>query len=886
MATTRDEKAVNITPAGSDQASASPAKYDEKIDGIHEVGLDRMDSEEAQVLEGHLDVTEEDLLQAKAAAESLSLEEVVKLMKNVVSMHGRDPNFPHVVLEKIQEFLANEQNILSNPEKYDDIITEMKIEAALIQSNSPYAEVRAVVDNTDDPSTPCSTIRSWTIGILFSVILAFVNQLFSVRQPSISIESNVAQLLAFPLGKAWEMWMPYYEFTLFGTKHNLNPGRFSKKEHMLIAIMANTAKSLPYTQYIVWTQVLPQYFNQPYANSFAYQILIALSTNFIGYGLAGITRRFIVYPSYCVWPASLVTIALNSALHHEENHIVPGPFKKLYRMSRFKFFMWAFGAMFVYFWFPNYLFEALTFFSWMQWIAPNNLNLSILTGFQNGTGMFNPFPTFDWNVLLFDSVDPLMVPAFTTFNKTFGMAFFGFIILGIWYTNVWNTGHLPINSNRVFDHYGSLYNVSRAIDEKGMFDEAKYMDYSAAYLSAANAIVYFAFFAIYAATISHIILFHRAEIAIGFRNIWKTVKPKRWTKRNAAGESVEEEDVGYKDVHNRLMAVYPEVSELWYLGCLVIAMALGFAGVAAWPTYTTAGVVPYGLFLAIIFVIPIGIIKAMTGIEVTLNVLAEFIGGAWVEGNALAMNFFKSFGYVTCAHAISFANDLKLAHYIKIPPRHTFTAQMVATLISTFICTGVLNFQVNIENICQTNAPMRFFCPGINTFFTAAVLWGTIGPVKVFGIHGQYKWLLLGFPIGLCIPVIFWLIIRKFPRNKFIRQFHPVALFYGALNWAPYSMSYCWPAVPIAWLSWIYVRNRYLAFWSKYNFVLSAAFSAGIALSGIVMLFSVQWARVSVEWWGNTQPYKGCEDTACTIKTLSEGERFFPWWDANKVPAP
>lgn len=30
------------------------------------------------------------------------------------------------------------------------------------------------------------------------------------------------------------------------------------------------------------------------------------------------------------------------------------------------------------------------------------------------------------------------------------------------------------------------------------------------------------------------------------------------------------------------------------------------------------------------------------------------------------MNYFKSFGYVTCAHAISFANDLKLAHYIKV----------------------------------------------------------------------------------------------------------------------------------------------------------------------------------------------------------------------------
>lgn len=81
--------------------------------------------------------------------------------------------------------------------------------------------------------------------------------------------------------------MPNVVFTVFGHKLPLNPGRFNKKEHMLIAIMANTAKSLPYTQYIVWTQVLPQYFNQPYAKSFAYQILIALSTNFIGYGLAG-----------------------------------------------------------------------------------------------------------------------------------------------------------------------------------------------------------------------------------------------------------------------------------------------------------------------------------------------------------------------------------------------------------------------------------------------------------------------------------------------------------------------------------------------------------------------------------------------------------------------
>lgn len=82
-----------------------------------------------------------------------------------------------------------------------------------------------------------------------------------------------------------------------------------------------------------------------------------------------------------------MTIALNTALHNDNNITVPGPFKRFYSMSRYKFFLWAFGAMFIYFWFPNYLFEALTFFSWMTWIAPDNHDLEILTGFRNGLGV-------------------------------------------------------------------------------------------------------------------------------------------------------------------------------------------------------------------------------------------------------------------------------------------------------------------------------------------------------------------------------------------------------------------------------------------------------------------------------------------------------------------
>lgn len=78
--------------------------------------------------------------------------------------------------------------------------------------------------------------------------------------------------------------------------------------------------------------------------------------------------------------------------------------------------------------------------------------------------------------------------------------------------------------------------------------------------------------------------------------------------------------------------------------CLAAAIAMGCGAIGGFSTYTTVGVIFYGIALCLIFVVPIGIIKAITGIEVTLNVLAEFIGGSWVAGNALAMNYFKSYG--------------------------------------------------------------------------------------------------------------------------------------------------------------------------------------------------------------------------------------------------
>src|SRR5271170_577550 len=113
--------------------------------------------------------------------------------------------------------------------------------------------------------------------------------------------------------------------------------------------------------------------------------------------------------------------------------------------------------------------------------------------------------------------------------------------------------------------------------------------------------------------------------------------------------------------------------------------------------------------------------------QVTLNVLAEFCGGLLFPGNALAMNMFKSYGYVTTSQALTFAQDLKLGHYSKVPPRVMFAAQTIATIVSTTVAMALLNWQVtSIKGVCTPEAQAKFYCPGTSTFFTASVIWGTL----------------------------------------------------------------------------------------------------------------------------------------------------------------
>ncbi|GMF66891.1 unnamed protein product [Aspergillus oryzae] len=110
------------------------------------------------------------------------------------------------------------------------------VEYTIDSDNSPYLEVRANVPNTDDPTLPINTFRMWFLGIVGTG----VNQFFSMRYPSVTITSLVAQLISYPVGCFFAKAMPIMTIRVRGREIPINPDHhFNVKEHAVITIMSN-----------------------------------------------------------------------------------------------------------------------------------------------------------------------------------------------------------------------------------------------------------------------------------------------------------------------------------------------------------------------------------------------------------------------------------------------------------------------------------------------------------------------------------------------------------------------------------------------------------------------------------------------------------------------
>ena len=237
-----------------------------------------------------------------------------------------------------------------------------------------------------------------------------------------------------------------------------------------------------------------------------------------------------------VWPANLVICALFNTLHSQTY----AGFGHRGGINRERFFFYCFLASTAWYVVPGYLFQALSYFSWICWIAPKNITVNELFGYVHGMGM--SLITFDWAQITYIG-SPLATPWWAEANILAGFIFFFWIITPILhYKDVWSGKYMPISSRGSFDNTGHAYNVSRIINADATFNLQQYEAYSPLFISTTFAISYGLSFASITGTLTHALLFFRKQI---------------WSQSR---RSMNEQP----DIHARLMARYPQVPDWWY----------------------------------------------------------------------------------------------------------------------------------------------------------------------------------------------------------------------------------------------------------------------------------------------------------------------------------
>lgn len=195
---------------------------------------------------------------------------------------------------------------------------------------------------------PCNTFRAWAIGMIMTTIGSGLNMLFSMRAPSLIVTSIVAQLVSYPMGVGWSWVFPDRQFNFMGGRisFNLNPGPFNMKEHALVVLMANAAYGGGAGYFTDILQAQVAFYGLDWGWGFA--ILLGFTTQCVGFGLAGLFRRWLVEPASMIWPSNLVNTSFMYTLH---DHSKTDPAKTNgWSISRYRYFLYVFIGSFVWYW--------------------------------------------------------------------------------------------------------------------------------------------------------------------------------------------------------------------------------------------------------------------------------------------------------------------------------------------------------------------------------------------------------------------------------------------------------------------------------------------------------------------------------------------------------
>ncbi|KAJ7592901.1 OPT oligopeptide transporter protein-domain-containing protein [Mycena floridula] len=743
-----------------------------------------------------------------------------------------NPDFDKTKTHSTAPDATSEKNIdeKTDFEKINDV-------ESVDNSNSDFAVLEDerdiathVITVHDDETLNAWTLRAVILGLALSAFGGVLAEIYYFAKTrllfvqTVLVSTMFLAIIAYVMGMFFEIIIPTR-----GLFRYLNPHPFNKKENAFIVIMASAAANSA----LATENVTPN----PAAS-----IFLLFSSQLLGYGVAGLMRPVLLYPSKMLYPTVIPLVSMFDALFRDTQSAG----------RKLKIFWIVFGVIFFWEILPEWMFPLLTGFSVFCLANQKSPDFTRIAGGSNGNeGLGLLSICFDWQYIS-GGVNPMAIPLKAQFSNFIGYILCIVVFVAVYYKNIWKAQNFPFLAQTLFYENGTVYDQLRILNDKLEVDPVLLAQEGLPFYASTWVVQLLVTNLGMAATFTHLLLWNRQDMSAAWswmtpssiRNMWAKFNWKFWQSNGMRDQSSDES----LDPHYREMLKYPDAPNSWYIVCLIASILMSMVIM-----YKTDSTLPWwgfliALMLATISILFFGTLYAITGLGFIIQPFVQMIGGFIHPGKPMANMYFVLFSYNSVNQGQLLMRDLKIAQYTKLPPRCAFFAQISGTLFG-----AVLNF-VLMNSIIDNQRPILLSVEGTNIWsgqqpqqFNETVAWGGLSH-QLFAMNKRYTWVAWAYVVGLAVPVPFWLLYRKWPKLRTDYLYTPVI--WQVSNSLAILRTYILTAT-------ISAGCVYPKWFVKYNYIVAAALDGGTQVMVFILSFAVQGAsgdsHLFPQWWGANQ---------------------------------
>ncbi|WAR63040.1 hypothetical protein PtB15_18B122 [Puccinia triticina] len=645
----------------------------------------------------------------------------------------------------------------------------------------------------DDSGQRTMTFRSVLTGLLASIFGAAIAEVFMFKPVHFNVDILFLQIICLIMGKF---------FATIPGPHWWNPGSLDTKETVFSVIMAASASAGVLGVEVIASQDVM--FEK--SMSLVVSIMTLLSSQLIGYGMAGLLRPILVYPAEITYPGVLPVVALFQSMSSESKRTV----------EQMSFFKKTIASISLYEILPTYLAPALSAISiWCLALPKVPAITNLFGGSLPAEGMGLMAFSGDWTLV--GSHSPLFVPLLA--QMTDWVAYFGCIIIysGAYTFNWFNGGHLPFISYSIFDKNGHRYNLTSAVMKNGTGNAAVIEQLGAP-----------SFATTFVLSKAFLCMASSASVTIGgYVSLVSYLENRKQIKLRGK--------ISNPCPHREITKKMRDFPAYAYAAILVGATALAFLSCYL----ADSGLTPEALAVSLLISFVLSLFLWNSWYP-SLYCTLSFFSGILFPGNAIGTMWFTMYGSTSVKQSVLMLKDLKLGTYMHLAPFSVVMAQLIGTITGGFVHIFVMLSIVNAQRevLLMPSGNGIFSGMHLSVIASQSTAWGLFSrdiyyPGKIYAIVPYF--LLVGF----LVPVPFIIFNRYNPKSIFAKI--NSSLFIASLSHGMFGANAGrFTAVIVGFISQFFMRKYHFKWYNKYNYILCAALDGGTQIAVVLLAFFFQ----------------------------------------------